>query len=337
MRKTVEMDFEFMATIPGPPASPKEMYAQACSSDGVTVNHWRDIWIDNTKANHEKYGPFRDKSIGKLFGRDRHKPVVVIGSGPSLASNVDDLKLMTGIAKVSCLHNYHYMVDHGIDVDFYVSLDAGRVTLEEISEGGNKSEEEYLESTRGKTLLAYVGSHPDLLKSWRGEILFFTCALPDQETMGAYDAIEPFHVFVSTGGNVLGACTYIAKAILGANPIVFMGADFSFSYTKKFHAWDSKYDRDIGHAIRAIDVWGNRVLTWQSYYNFKTWFDWLVCNIPGHYINCTEGGLLGAYPEGNIAQVQQMRLKDLARIYSMHEELRKQCEDPATEERKLLF
>jgi hypothetical protein len=86
-----------------------------------------------------------------------------------------------------------------------------------------------------------------------------------------------------------------------------------------------------------VDVWGNSVLTWQSYYNFKSWFDWVASQVPGIYFNCTEGGLLGSYPEGNIAQIHQMRLSDFLRMYALHEEVRKQCEDPTDKERKILF
>jgi hypothetical protein len=337
MRKLVEMEFEFNNTIPKPPAGARDMYKQACANDAITVDHWRDKWIANIQANHKRYGSFGEHGIGKLFGIFDKKPVIVAGAGPSLKNSIEGLKDSGGIPIISCLHNFHFMVDNGIPVDYYVTLDAGEVTVEEISEGGSKTHEEYLKATEGKTLLAFIGTHPKLLESWKGKILFFNCPMPDESIMKEVDAIEVFHTYVSTGGNVLGACAYIARAITGCMPLVFVGADFCFSYIKKFHAWDSKYDANVGDAIRAIDVFGNRVLTWQSYYNFKIFFDWLVCTVPGIYINCTEGGLLGAYPEGNIAQIQQMELKSLIRMYRLYEEIKTQCLDPTTSERKLLY
>lgn len=337
MRKTVEMDFEYNNTIEAPPQSHDIMYKQACSNDSITVETWRKTWVDQAKANHAKYGPFKDKSIGKLWNTLARQPAIVAGSGPSLANNVEQLKDTKGIPILSCLHNFQYFEDNGVKVQYYVSLDAGEVTVSEISEGGKKTHEEYLEATKDKTLLAYVGSHPKLLDSWRGEILFFSCPIPDQEVLKQMKEIENFHCWVSTGGNVLGACAYIAKAIMGANPLVFVGADFCFSYIKKFHAWNSKYDEKLGHCIRAIDVYGNRVLTWQSYYNFKTFFDWLACHVRGIYINCSEGGLLGAYPEGNIRQIIQMPLEQLIRMYNLHEEMKEQSADPSKEDYKILY
>jgi hypothetical protein len=61
--------------------------------------------------------------------------------------------------------------------------------------------------------------------------------------------------------------------------------------------------------VRATDVFGHRVKTWQSYYNFKCWFESRACSVPGTYINATEGGILGSYPEGNIEQIKQMAFK----------------------------
>lgn len=338
MIKTVEMDFEFQNVVPGPPRNSAEMYAQACSNDKITISTWKDIWIKQTKENHEKHGPFKDKSAGSVYDKYRRQPVIVAGAGPSLKNNIESLKDTKGIPILSCLHNFHLMVDHEVKyIDGFVSLDAGGVVIEEISEGGTKDAQYYIDATKDYTLYAAPFSPPKLLDLWKGDIKFFTSPLPDPELSKAIQDIEPFHSYVSSGGNVLGGAAYIAKAWMGANPLCFVGADFSFSYTKKFHGWDSKYDKDIGTAMRAQDVWGNKVLTWQSYFNFKIFFDWLACNVPGLYINCTEGGILGAYPEGNIAQIEQMELRKLIRMYSMNEDMKNQCMEPSKADLRILY
>lgn len=328
MIKKVDMFFEFMNTIPRPPMDTNQMHNQACSSDNATVNRWRQVWLDNTKANKERFGSFRDHSIAPLFQENHMRPGICVGSGPSLANNIQDLRAVKGIPIVSCLHNYHYMVDNEVPVKYFVTLDAGDVTLEEISEGGQKSHQEYLDSTKDKTLLAYIGSSPKLLAQWKGDVKFYSCPMPEMSLVEDILKIEEFNIWVSTGGNVLGACVYISKAIMGSNPIAFVGADFSFSYTRQFHAWKSKYDKELGQVVPATDVFGHRVLTWQSYYNFKVYFEWLAQIHPGIYINCTEGGILGSYPEGNIAQIRQMALKDLNFMYNVSDTSRITCEKP---------
>jgi hypothetical protein len=331
-----EIICEYQPYIEHPPVARNDLYGKASSNDGPTVNLWRDIWLRNAKANHAKLGPFKDRGIGKLFGRFRNLPAIVVGSGPSLKDNAADLLKNPGIPVISCLHNFHFLEDTGVKVDYYVSLDAGPVTIEEVAEGGD-AKRDYWALTKGKVLLAHIASDPGLLAKWQGEIYFFNCPIPDPKLVADMDAIEVFNTFVSTGGNVLGASMYIAKAIFGCNPIALMGANFAFSYLEKFHGWDSKYDKDLGSYQKTTDVFGNCVKTWPSYSNFKAWFDWVAESIPGFWVNCTEGGTWGAYSGGNIRSVKQMDLKDFLAMYSMCEEMRDQCENPLTTTKKILF
>lgn len=326
---TIEIDLEYLPTIEGPPVAPLALHKQAASNDETTVNSWHEIWVRNAKANHASHGPFKDSSVGQLFGKFARQPVIVAGSGPSLKRNAHHLVNKGDIPLVSCLHNFHFFEDRDIPVDFYVSLDAGEITVEEISEGGRLTHQEYLDRTKDKTLLAFIGTSPKLLEAWQGKVLFFHCPIPHPGIMAEIAAIEEFNTFVSNGGNVLGACAYISKAFLGANPVAFIGADFAFSWDKKFHGWKSKYDAQLGHVIRTLDVFGIKVYTWQSYYNFKCWFDSIACRVPGFWVNCTEGGCFGAYAEGNIKQVIQMPLEAFITSYRMHEQMREQCLNPA--------
>jgi hypothetical protein len=337
MIKTVEIDLQFSPTIAAPPSTPAQLYDRACSNDKITVDSWRPIWVKQVAENHKRFGSFKDRGIGKLFNSLLHKPCIVAGSGPSLKTNVAQLKDTGGIPIISCLHNYQFLEDNGVYPEYYCTLDAGAVTIEEVSEGGKETPEHYWQSTKNKKLLAYIGSSPELIAKWKGEIFWFSAPIPDKQIMDDMHAVEPFYSYVSTGGNVLGAAFYIAKAIMGANPIIFIGADFSFSYNNKFHGWDSKYDANLGHVIYATDVFGMRVKTWQSYYGFKCWFESRVCKVPGIYINATEGGILGSYPEGNIEQIKQMALEDVVKMYSLSDHIREQMVNPELNQNITLF
>ncbi len=334
--RKAEITLEFQNMIEHAPVPVKALYRQACSNDEVTVNSWRAQWISQTKTNYKKFGSWKEHSIGKLFELYKLKPCIVAGSGPSLKANAHELKNRRDIPLVSCLHNFHYFEDLDLAPEFYVTLDSGAVTIEEVTEGGTKDAEWYWERTRERKLVAFIGTHPDLLEKWRGEIYLFNCPVPDKAFEDAVAELERFPCLVSTGGNVLGASFYIARAIFGANPIAFIGADFSFSYHKKFHAWDSKYDANLGHVMKATDVFGNKVLTWQSYHNFKCWFDAMCSQVPGLFINCTEGGIFGAYPEGNISAVKQMGLKSFIDMYYAHDHVKDQMGNKDAE-MKILF
>lgn len=339
MGKLREIICDYQGLIEGPPTRREEMYSQACANDKITIDSWRPIWLANVKANHDKFGSFKEHGLGKLWGKFQNQPCVVIGSGPSLRGNAEVLKQNKSIPVVSCLHNFHFLEDLDLahPVDYYVTLDAGEITIEEVSEGGTKTPDEYWAMTKGRTLLAYIGSSPKLLEKWQGPIYLFNAPVPDEAYENAVAEIEQFSTVISNGGNVLGASLYIAKGILGCNPIAFMGADFSFGYTHKFHPWDSKYDKSLGHCVSLTDVYGHRVLTWQSYANFKAWFDYVVSNVPGLWVNCSEGGCLGSYPTGNIMQLKYMDLADFLGMYQMNDHLKEQCLAPEIKAKKVLF
>lgn len=334
--KKAEIELEYQQYIDAP-IRPRELFEEACKSDEITISSWRKTWEANVKTNHEKYGPFAEKSIGSLYGFAHQKPVIVVGSGPSLKNNANELKNKKDITVVSCLHNFHFLEDEGTPADFYVSLDAGEVVIEEVYEGGKRTPDEYWALTKDRTLLCYIGTSPRLLEKWQGKVLFFNCPVPDDNYMEFVDNVELFNVYVSNGGNVLGACLYIARAFMGAASIAFMGADFCFSYDKKFHAWQSKYDAKLGHVMRVRDVYGIPVYTWKSYHNFKGWFEYIALTVPGMYYNCSEGGTFGAYQEGNLRSIIQMPIKDFIRQMNLYEEIKEQALDPKTKVKKLLF
>jgi len=333
----VEMILDFQNNIETPPVTPTEMYSQAASGDIATTNHWESIWLGNIKANHDKYGPFKERGIGKFHNIFKYKPCIIAGAGPSLKKNGHLLKNRGDIPLVSCLHNFHYFEDQDISVDFYVSLDGGPVTVEEVYEGGKNAPEWYWERSKTKKLIAFIGTHPSLLEKWQGEIYFMNSPVPSPSYMEKMNAIEPFNQYVSTGGNVLGACLYLAKGYFGSNPIAFIGADFCFSYMRRFHAWESKYDAHLGNVIKMTDIYGNKVLSWQSYANFKAWFDSVALRVPGIWINCTEGGTLGAFPQGNMTAIKQMRLKDFLEMYEMSHHLLDVSKDASQQNLKILF
>jgi len=212
------------------------------------------------------------------------------------------------------------MEDANAKPDLYVSLDSGPVTIEEVYEGGQKDPDHYWTLTKDRTLAAFIGSNPTLLDKWQGKILFFNAPIPDQSLRDEINKIEPFNVWVESGGNVLGAATMITKGFLGSNISIFVGADFSFSNEKsrKFHGWDSKYDKEIGNCVATVDIFGNRILTWQSYHNFKLWFDGLAQRVPGIYINASDAGTMGAYREGNIRQIQQLKIEEVYEMFKLH-------------------
>ncbi len=317
----------------------EQLYSAAASNDGATIKAWYQTWIDNIKANKLTLGSFKEFGVGELFGKYKHGTVLLAGSGPSLQYNVAELKNRGSIPLISCLHNFHYMEDNDARPEFYVSLDAGPVVLEEVCEGGLRTVDEYWELTKDRSLVAFIGSNPELLKKWQGKIYVFNAPIPDLNFIEEVNKVEVFSTMISNGGNVLGACLYLAKGIMGCHRVAFLGADFSFGVDRKsFHPWPSKYDISLGYVIPMTDIFGHCVASWPSYANFKSWFDYLSLTIPGNWmINCSEGGCLGSYPQGNIQTILQLPLADFIKQMNISDTIRDQCIKPEVFEKKILF
>ena len=317
----------YQGYIDNPPVrNPQELYQAACRNDGVTISTWLPTWIKHIKENNERYD-FRANSVMNDYGKSAYKPTIIIGAGPSLKYNVDILAREKGeMIVVACSHAFAFLEDHGVKCDYVINLDSGPITLPELVEGGKEPPEYYWNLAKERTLVTAITGNPEFHEKWQGRKLFYSVMASSPEFVAAHEEItKQFRPTFSVGGNCLGACLYFAKAILGASPIVFMGADFSFGYDKKFHSWDSPYDQQFSGLVPAFDVFGNKVFTWPSYYNFKNWFEFIACggqgNQPGMYINCTEGGILGSYAEGNIRQITQLRLKDFFWTYNLHKQM----------------
>lgn len=336
---------QLQKTIDFTPIPPEALWKQACTGDAVTVKSWDKVWNKALDDNLKLYN-FENLSCFSLYGKEAYKPVILAGSGPSLRNNYKYLKktyfnqinlangkvdevLIGGredIKIVSCLHNFAFFEDNDVMTkeDYYVNLDAGPITVTELSEGGEHDEDWYWDKTKNRILITTVLANTELLKRWKGKIYFFKTASSTVKDFAKKVNPKKVPIF-SVGGNVLGACLYFAKAILGAGPTIFIGADFCFSYDHKFHGWDSQYDAQFQGVIPTVDIYGNRVFTWPSYNNFKCFFDFIatggVGKNPQMFINATEGGCLGAYPEGNIRHIQQITLKEILYVFTMHTHL----------------
>ena len=321
MMNRIPMMLTFQNTIDTPPVPREALYNQSCGNDGVTVTHWKDTWMDHITKNNAKY-KFEENSVMQDYGKYAYHPVIIAGSGPSLKKNAPLLADRGSMGLVSCLHNFAYLTDLGVQTDGYVNLDAGEITIPEMSQGGKHPSDYYWDATKDCTLIAATVSLPELVDRWKGRVLFFAAPVPDMEFMAKNLEVTKFETFFNVGGNALGAAYYHARAVLGGTPIVFVGADFCFDYMRKFHSWQSPYDKQFNGVVPCTDIFGNRVYTWPSYQNFAMWFMHQSLggngSNPTMFINCTEGGILGSFPNGNLASIRQMALADCITMYNHH-------------------
>lgn len=321
-----------------PPGGSDGLRSTFSRNDDITIKSWFKEWLANKTENCKNFDVVNNSAMSE-HGKWAYKPCIIAGAGPSLKKNAIQLKNRGGIGLVSVLHNFGYFNSIGVKADYWLNLDAGDIAVSEIGEGDPDVQEacrgfseanriayldkiDYWEKTKDQTLVTAIHGNPQLHKKWRGKIVWYDTALPGINERIPGEPLKKFNLLFQTGGNTLGACQYHAKAILGSSPIIFVGADFCFSYDKKFHPFNTHYDDKYDGLQVATDVYGNRVYTWPSYYGFKTWFEYIAmggqAGAFGTYINCTEGGILGSYPEGNLIHIRQRSLSETLAEYNLH-------------------
>lgn len=332
MLRDLKIDLQYQPLIEGPPAQQGNLWDRAASGDKETITHWEKTWLTHAKSTKELFGSYGSKSIGQLYGINRYRPAIICGSGPSLKESIgalrDNAASAHPVLSISCLHNFGYFQDEGCHADYYLTLDSGDIILEDVFEGRKHPPEYYWEQTENKVLLACITTPKKLFDLWRGPVYLFNIMIPDARVHNEIQSIERFSHYVSAGGNALGGCLYIAHHIFSSHVIHLVGADFCFDYDNTFHSYKTHYDA-LGNYIMWPDCFGIPRKTWMSYLNFKFWFDWVACNIPGRYVNCS-GGIMGSYKEGNIKQFQYMPLKDALIPYRMHEKVMREHRDAST-------
>ena len=314
----------FQHYIEEPPQSKEEMFSFATRADGTTQNHFSDRWVNQLVQNAKEFN-ITECNAYEEAGKQAYKPVIIAGSGPSLSKNLQILKDMRkDICLVSCLQNFKYFEDNGIQADYYVNLDAGDITLNQLFDD-KKSKDHYLNISKNRTLISVVCALPELIRSWKGKVKWYNMPTSYDPYLELSKKTFKKDFYFNIGGNVLGSCLYFAQAVLGAGSVIFVGADFSYSYSNNFYASSHVSDSrvfDVGNMMRVPDVFGVPVWTTPGYFGFKQWFDFMSMKgksgVKCRYINCTEGGILGSYKEGNIRAIEQSDLETILRDLNHH-------------------
>jgi hypothetical protein len=192
-------------------------------------------------------------------------------------------------------------------------------------------------------LLADQTCNAEQLKKWPGKVKFFKSANPTDTNIGKFIKMEldrlvnPYKQgsVIEVGGHAMGAMLSIARGVMRANTIIFVGSDYCFNLDNKFYPFDYKIDKtvvtenpdgtesekpappSVQGAI--FDIFGNQVGTNGAYLGFKNVMDngikanKIAAMQSGEdldFINASEGGALGALKGGNSKWMQYMRLED---------------------------
>lgn len=298
-------------------------------------------WRRNVQTNKKYY----------IKGNPKLKGLVayVIGAGPSLDKNVEELKGISSRGIIVCIDaNFEYLVNKGIIPEYCVSIDASDKIYDMIKS--------VIKKTKNTILVCNTASNPKLIAAWKGSKFFFTS--PDSrfpskseernaltryaiakkdikkgdeiKASKSYKIVFPgVKLEMGCGGNVTTSAHVFCHQVLRVFTIVFVGCDFSWENASHFYSGRKHLEniraRTLNEQILShFDIDKKRVNTNISLESFKRWHENVAMLSPGtESINATEGGILGIDAKtGNKEPfIKFMKLKDAVKKYTPKDEV----------------
>jgi hypothetical protein len=237
--------------------------------------------------------------VKSLFNRFSNVPAIIVAAGPSLDKNIDLLHEAKGKAILIAVGTAAKALQKkGIQPDFIMTVDPHILTYEQFKGI----------DTTAACLITETRSNWNIVDNYYGPI-FVSGKCP---VSGWFNGTVEDKGATATGGSVANNAMTAAYA-MGANPIVLVGQDLSFSTEGRTHAQGTVYEKDRrenaehegAFYVKAND--GGQVLTVTNMHHYLRFFeDWFRNFNDRTYINATEGG---AFIEGTAI----MPLRDVLR------------------------
>ncbi len=298
-------------------------------------------WKRNIQTNKKHY----------IKGNPKLKGLVVylIGAGPSLDKNVEELRNINKRGVIVCIDaNFEYLINKGIVPEYCVSIDASDKIYDMIKS--------VIKKTKNTMLVSNAASNPKIIAAWKGERYFFISPdsrfptkTEERSALTRYavakkdvkkgDEIKPnrhykiifpgIKIEIGSGGNVTTTAHVFSHQVLRAPTVVFVGCDFSWETASHFYS-GRKHQKNIRartlneQILSHYDINKKRICTNISLESFKRWHEQVAMMSPGtESINATEGGILGvdAATGKHEPFIKFMKLKDAIKKYTPKEEI----------------
>lgn len=225
-------------------------------------------------------------------------PAIIVGAGPSLDLNINELKKAKGESVIFATDSsLKYLFAHDIIPDFVVTLDA------------LKSEVHFKdERWREVPLLCSIESKSTIVDVHRGKKVFYNIGKYLEST---YLDCGKNLLRYSTGGSVTTACFSIC-ANLGFKRIVLIGQDLAYKgdYTHAGNVTSNVRGNGI-NTLLVKDIYGNMVKTRYDWNSYIQWFNEAMPICKEHNIEVIDATEGGAFIEGT----KIMRLSEVIHKY----------------------
>lgn len=191
-----------------------------------TNNSFYDKWLAPNSDNQWHLPYKKYAGVSSLFGSKPGSHCYVIGAGPTLEKNVERLKAILALNKdslvISCDTAATGLIGHGIRPDFIVSIDP-KISSRHMNP----------DVLAGIPVVFGIHSDIDFIDTWNGPTFISVPDLINYQHLS--DIADKGKLF--SGGSVIHPATDLAVK-LGSNSITFLGADFSFPFSKTHSFWE---------------------------------------------------------------------------------------------------
>ena len=263
-----------------------------------TNSHVNKKYADEFFESKIKNSKFLNKSGVLLDYKNKHKgkPAIIVSAGPSLSKNIKYLESCKNSIIISSGRTLKSLLNINIDPHYTVIMDPNKWSCEIVYD--------YIDKTNSK-LVYDLGIKNDILTRHRGVKVVST------EDIDVEKIVNKKIGHLKVGGSVAHAMVEFA-ALLGCNPIIFIGQDLAYT-DDKCHAdiakstWGSNesknYINDDDLFIEGIN--GELIRTSKALNTFRIEMERIISRHKNiKFINCTEGG-------ANIKGASNEKLKDI--------------------------
>jgi len=256
----------------------------------------REQWDENIKENFPRFK--KEMSIWNLewLFYKQEKAVVLVGSSPRLAKDVEKLKELDDRFCIICANSsLKYLIRHGVIPDYCICIDSDHIDIPQ-----------HIDIDRDDiTLLASTVIYGKALDKWKGPVYFLPYYSVDKEMKKKVR--RKLGKGVPSGGNSITEAMYIGTIIFGARTVIFVANEYCFDSVKDYYADKQAAKQEkMGIIYPILDILQRNRWTQPAHYIYSQWTEKICADLspPGFFID-TSFGILGK-EKGSVINIMEL-------------------------------
>ena len=309
--------------------------ANGAVQNRATLVEFVSQWQNNLLSNLPSMVAY--PGINTLFERFKNAPAIILGAGPSLDKDLEELSKIRGrgltIASDTALPT---LLNKGVEPDLVLALDGGEANCK------------HFQGVRPKrtALVAVSITHPRIVSEFPGPVFMADFAHPLNQWISLFIGQKGY---LKTGGSVVTTCFDLATR-LGCNPIILTGVDLAFTggathssgsfYIQEMLGDLSKFHTlEMMHRKKTQDentLWiegnnGRKLLTSHKYLTYLRWLESQIGACPERtFINTAlDGARIAGTTAMSLSEVAEKFLHDQTEVEGVIKELQSSYHSPS--------